>query len=1827
MPSLSDLRGFTEPALAIASVGLPTNEAISFESAFTDVRKTVNATNIELAAMEANLRRMAAGPKPIPISANELAGIAAAAGQLGIATPNIEKFTRTMADLGVATNLTGEQASSGLAKFANITAMPQTEFDRLGSTVVALGNNLATTEADILSMSLRIAGAGKQVGLTQAEIMGFAGALSSVGIEAESGGSAISRVFVTIDQAAREGGKKLDIMAQVAGTTAAKFKQAFEKDAAGATVQFIEGLKRVSDGGGNVFAVLDKLSLGELRVRDALLRASNAGDLFSKSLDLSSKAWSDNNALTKEAETRYATTESKLQVLQNRVKETGIEIGDKLLGKVAGMSDKLGDMVGVLGPLTDSFFQLPPVLQNVGIGIVGILAAAGPAKLIFGGMAGNILSIGGALSKVGTAVAANPLLAAGLVLAAAASYLVLKSALDDVNAAQKGAAETATALHDSMGRAVEALPQNDAYASRIKNIRDEIDAAGTDVGKLDAATKKLTDARHDLKLNVKDPDIAKVVSHDLAEAQNLLDKQKLHAQVLIKPIWQIAEENLQGWISNQTNGVLGVAKGEPLHQMPAWANNAVDWLTDTGDDGRALDRDRLRFSGEGREIDEALKRGSAQTKARQAAARRVQRGQSPTWSSPLLPDVNAFVLPSDRISAGLPQSTDKSGRAIFTVPGGKATRTAPTEAEGVDAARKRIAAKRAKEAAAAKTGGGPAVNVDLGEDDKATKAAREKERAAEKARAEADRLRSQQEQARQRSIERGRTNLATSLEKEAGQFDSIGQTVAGLIEKMAGLSGETDSARLRAKLLGDEFAAIPAHLRAGAIELSRLVEENEKLVKQRDGLRGANNDTLRQLMRSGADTSGFLKAVQVQEKAYKFGDRIAANDNRGRQLSENLGVSTRNASRSRTGQAQSLRDQNSAEDSRGRTEGDFSEVEMFGGEAATSAAGAKVAAVVMKRHISGVSRGFLKRCQALAETNYYGSGVTDYDAILRPKGSALQTMRRFQKAGIGTKFRPGMPIAPGGLLYSETLGQGSGHVQTGGTDGARYDQYGRNKFKESNFQWYVPPPGALNRSAVAPPSPAPVATKEAPQSADVPAQAPIDLEKAGKVPARSRAWTQDQNRLTGGQSASTPAMLAGWGSLLDERDIKPGESRAFRLQKQDELMGRLAGGEKIGAGQMTADRDAANKADWAVAYVKATDDAKRATDDLVKSEFEQIMVTGRAGAALQSGGNDVAEYERQLFYWQKRLEILNSTPVQALYNQGRKEEAGEKVNSQLDAAMAGFNNRRDDSNSRELSEEVSKASLETQTLNEQRDYLAKNAGKPEAVIARELELIGFRLAEIDRMKRAGGRSEEEIKQLADEAVARKRLSGALGEQVSLTQKLNQARREARQERADLDKDEEMGASGLSKGDIERERARRGAVRGAEPDIKAAIENGTMTQAEGDVELWNVGEDAVSAFDKKGRNSKNDGQRDLEAQSRAQIAMLRAQAELVRNSSLESRGPDSPEMARATKLLEKKRELEEFNRGAAKAEQVDVVDRLNLYNDELEAEEELRRASETRSNAVAAVTQELEMQRDIALALARTEAERLDIEDAYQAKLRERQGIASSPEEDGARARTRAGKEEITRINQLKSQAEELRGAIFDGMNKGSEEGVSAMLRNWARGSAEMMKKALLMRAANFLTQRVTGVDLRDGEPDAIDRIGQWGKGRGKADDEQDDEADPETKSASGGMNLGRIAADVLGIPAPANRGDQEAPAAAQSPAKSAIGGILGAVFGGGKSGKGGAPQRIENAVIHIENAKETIERATIYTNGQGGGEGGSSRRGITGDQQVDNFLSTLGIGI
>ena len=495
----------TLPIIALGTAAIKSQ--IDFESAFAGVKKTIDGTEEDFKKLEEGIKQMS---KELPSSAEDIAAVAESAGQLGIQTDNILGFTRTIIDLGNATNLVGEEGASQLAKFANITQMSQKDFDRLGSTIVALGNNSATTEADIVSMAMRLAGAGKQVGMTEADIMSLSAALSSVGIEAESGGSSFSKVMLEMQMAIQSGSESVGDFAKVAGLTTEEFADKFKNDATGALITFIEGLGKLE----NKATVLDELGFSEIRVRDALLRASSAGDLFSKSIEIGSKAWEENTALTNEASQRYATTESQIKILKNEIVDMAREIGVQLLPIVK-------DGLVVIKDLIQKFNNLSPATKENIVKFAALSATVGPVIGGVGKLAqgfGGVLKIAGKLStslgaaKVATGAMGTAAASAGGIagvggLAASLGSVVLAAAPFIL----AGAAIAGVGYTIYKGLSKEAIPEVDLFADKIEHTADVVNVNGsymangvkTTVTKISEATKEAVGAYVELDDTVK----------------------------------------------------------------------------------------------------------------------------------------------------------------------------------------------------------------------------------------------------------------------------------------------------------------------------------------------------------------------------------------------------------------------------------------------------------------------------------------------------------------------------------------------------------------------------------------------------------------------------------------------------------------------------------------------------------------------------------------------------------------------------------------------------------------------------------------------------------------------------------------------------------------------------------------------------------------------------------------------------------------------------------------------------------------------------------------------------------------------------------------------------------------------------------------------------------------------------------------------------------------------------------------------------------------------------------------------------------------------------
>lgn len=429
-------RGVTAPI--VAGAGLVVKAAIDYESAFAGVKKTVDETaTVSYQKLSDGIRQMA---KELPASAVQIANVAEVAGQLGIKADDILSFSRTMIDMGESTNLSAEDAATAIAKIANILGLTSDEYSRFGASVVDLGNNFATTEKDIVEMSNRLAAGGKLAGLTAPEILGLATAMSSVGIEAEAGGTAMTQTLTAIGNAVslttKDSADDLALIAKVAGTTSEEFQQAWKEKPAEALQSFIKGLNTAHEKGANMDAILMKLGMTGVRQGNMLKSLALSSDKMSAAVDRSNQAWKENTALTNEANKRYETTESQLKMFRNQITDLAIEFGGPLIKALRSGLDAVKPWLNNLADLAKKFSSLSTEQQQ-NIIKWGLMAAAlGPALKLLGG---GVSVIGGLVKTIGG-------LSKGIgVLSGSAKYLFNLPVGLNALSSSAGAAETAMA--------------------------------------------------------------------------------------------------------------------------------------------------------------------------------------------------------------------------------------------------------------------------------------------------------------------------------------------------------------------------------------------------------------------------------------------------------------------------------------------------------------------------------------------------------------------------------------------------------------------------------------------------------------------------------------------------------------------------------------------------------------------------------------------------------------------------------------------------------------------------------------------------------------------------------------------------------------------------------------------------------------------------------------------------------------------------------------------------------------------------------------------------------------------------------------------------------------------------------------------------------------------------------------------------------------------------------------------------------------------------------------------------------------------------------------
>ena len=395
-------------------IGLSANKAIAFESAMAEVNKTVDfATNDGLANMRKELQALTT---EIPQSFEELAGVAAVAGQLGIAEKDIVGFTETIAKMGVAFDMTSADAADSMAKIANVFALPIENIGELGDTINTLSNSMASTAPNIIDFMQRSASLAKTFKLSADETAAFGSALVALGWQPEVASTAFNSMIMTLSDL--DGLNKSGIIGlQQLGLDTAQFAEIARTDGKGAILEVIAAVNELDESAR--IAALSNLFGKEAAAKIASM--ATGLDTVNSALAATTDTA---GSMQKEFEAISGTTANKIELFKNNIDGVAASIGDAFIPALNDILLTLTPIVTAIGVWTAAN---PELLKQI-ISVTGVLLGSIVGLKLFadGIMAVQStiegLKVGFAAAKAGLAVLSGgfalPLLAIGALIAA-----------------------------------------------------------------------------------------------------------------------------------------------------------------------------------------------------------------------------------------------------------------------------------------------------------------------------------------------------------------------------------------------------------------------------------------------------------------------------------------------------------------------------------------------------------------------------------------------------------------------------------------------------------------------------------------------------------------------------------------------------------------------------------------------------------------------------------------------------------------------------------------------------------------------------------------------------------------------------------------------------------------------------------------------------------------------------------------------------------------------------------------------------------------------------------------------------------------------------------------------------------------------------------------------------------------------------------------------------------------------------------------------------------------------------------------------------------------
>ena len=498
---------------AVKGMTAPISAAIGFEESMADVRKVVDFDNKEeLTSFGNEIKKLS---REIPMSMNELAAITASGGQLGIAKKDLLEFTQVAAKMGVAFDISANEAGDSMGKLMNIFNTDIKGVTKLGDAINHLSDNSASKAAEVVEVLKRIGGTSQTVGITAEQAAALSAAFLSLGKTPELAATSSRTLLLQLKNIGTASPKAKEALESI-GMSASDLEKAMSKNPQEAILSFLQAVKTMPNQDKQLEVLTDIFGRG---FSSDIALLVNGLDTYKNTLKNVANETDYLGSMTKEFKNKSDTTANNLQLLKNSFYEIGVNIGSvflpflnkvidqvkKITSKIADFAMKFPTLTKVIGlavagmvALNISFlsFKVAGSVATIGISSFSGLLLKLPAVLSSARV--GIMAFSSVLKAVNLAFATNPI--GAILIAIAVAGLLVYRYWDELKAffsgfftgLKAGLEPTITAFKNGFGgifgalkSAKDALVSFFSLFSRGKKAKDELNGikeAGVDFG-------------------------------------------------------------------------------------------------------------------------------------------------------------------------------------------------------------------------------------------------------------------------------------------------------------------------------------------------------------------------------------------------------------------------------------------------------------------------------------------------------------------------------------------------------------------------------------------------------------------------------------------------------------------------------------------------------------------------------------------------------------------------------------------------------------------------------------------------------------------------------------------------------------------------------------------------------------------------------------------------------------------------------------------------------------------------------------------------------------------------------------------------------------------------------------------------------------------------------------------------------------------------------------------------------------------------------------------------------------------------------------------------